>query len=101
MPAGREFTWTEIHQGRRVVIISENFAREYWGSAHAAIGKQIRSNPNDPWSEIVGVAAKLRHDGADKNAPTSVYWATAVAEFDAVLDSQLSRRNGQSPDRSS
>ena len=74
MRAGREFTWTEIHQGRRVVVISENFAREYWGSAQAAIGKQIRSNPNDPWSEVIGVAGDLRHDGADKKAPTSVYW---------------------------
>ena len=74
MRAGREFTWTEIHQSRRVVIISENFAREYWGSAQAAIGKQIRSNPNDPWSEVIGVAGDLRHDGADKKAPTCVYW---------------------------
>jgi predicted permease len=74
MRAGREFTWTEIHQSRRVAIISENFAREYWGSAQAAIGKQIRQNPNDPWSEIVGVAGDLRHDGADKKAPTCVYW---------------------------
>src|SRR5262245_52055995 len=30
MLAGREFTWDEIHQSRRVAIISENFAREYW-----------------------------------------------------------------------
>ena len=74
MRAGREFTWAEIHQGRRVAVISENFAREYWGAAQAAIGKQIRSNSNDPWSEIIGVAGDLRHDGADKAAPTSVYW---------------------------
>ena len=74
MRAGREFTWTEIHQSRRVAILSENFAREYWGSAQAAIGKRIRSNPNDPWSEVIGVAGDLRHDGADKKAPTSVYW---------------------------
>jgi putative ABC transport system permease protein len=74
MAAGREFTWTDIHQSRRVVIISENFARAYWGSAQAAIGKQIRSNPNDPWSEVIGVASDLRHDGADKKAPTCVYW---------------------------
>jgi predicted permease len=74
MRAGREFTWSEIHQNRRVAIISENFAREYWGSAQAAIGKQIRSNPNDPWSEVIGVAGDLRHDGADKKAPTCVYW---------------------------
>ncbi len=74
MRAGREFTWAEIHQGRRVAVISENFALEYWGAAQAAIGKQIRENPNDPWSEIIGVASDLRHDGADKAPPTSVYW---------------------------
>jgi predicted permease len=74
MLAGREFTWEEIHHGRRVAIISENFAREYWGTAQAAIGKQIRSNPNDPWSEVIGVVSDIRHDGADKKAPTSVYW---------------------------
>ena len=74
MRAGREFTWPEIHQGRRVAIISENFAREYWGSAQAAIRKQIRSNPKDPWSQVIGVAGDLRHDGADKKAPTCVYW---------------------------
>jgi putative ABC transport system permease protein len=74
MLAGRDFTWDEIHQGRRVAIISENFAHEYWGAAQAAIGKQIRSNPKDPWSEVIGVVSDIRHDGADKKAPTSVYW---------------------------
>jgi predicted permease len=74
MRAGREFTWTEIHQKRQVAVISENFAREYWGSAQAAIGKQIRSFPNEPWSEVIGVVSDLRHDGADKEAPKSVYW---------------------------
>src|SRR2546425_9778403 len=58
--AGREFTWTDIHEKRRVVLIGENFAREYWGSAQAAIGKQIRSNTTDPWSEVIGVARDLR-----------------------------------------
>lgn len=72
--AGREFTWTDIHEKRPVVIISDNFAREYWGSAQAAIGKQIRSNPNDPWNEIIGVVGDLRHDGAEQKAPTTVYW---------------------------
>lgn len=72
--AGREFTWTDIQENRSVVLIGENFAREYWGSAQAAVGKQIRSNPNDPWSEVIGVAGDIRHDGADKRAPSSVYW---------------------------
>ncbi|MCC6536604.1 MAG: ABC transporter permease [Bryobacterales bacterium] len=72
--AGREFTWTEIHGGRRVVIVGANFAREYWGSAAAALGKQIRQNTTDPWSEIIGVAPDIHHDGVEKKAPSSVYW---------------------------
>jgi len=74
MRAGREFTWAEIHQKRQVAIISENFAIEYWGSAQAAIGKQIRSSSNNAWCEIIGVASDIRHDGADKASPTTVYW---------------------------
>ncbi len=72
--AGRDYNWTDIQEGRRVVIIAENFAREYWGSAHAAVGKQIRENPNDPWSEVIGVVADIRYDGSDKPAPSTVYW---------------------------
>jgi predicted permease len=73
--AGREYDWTDIHQKRSVVVISENFAREYWGSAAAAIGKRIRENPNDPWSEVIGVVGDIRHDGVDRPAPATVYWA--------------------------
>jgi len=72
--AGREYNWTEIQEGRRVVIIAENFAREYWGSAQAAVGRQIRTNSNDPWSEVIGVVADIRYDGSDKPAPSTVYW---------------------------
>ena len=72
--AGREFDWTEILQRRQVVLIAENFAREYWGSPAAAIGKRIRENATEPWSEVIGVAADIRHDGADRPAPSTVYW---------------------------
>jgi putative ABC transport system permease protein len=72
--AGRDYEWSEIHQRRRVVLISENFAREYWGSAAAAVGKRIRENPTDEWSEVIGVAADIRHDGVDRPAPSTVYW---------------------------
>lgn len=72
--AGRDYDWTDIHERRQFVLISENFAREYWGSAAEAIGKRIRSNPNDPWSEVIGVVADIRHDGVDRPAPSTVYW---------------------------
>jgi putative ABC transport system permease protein len=74
LTAGRDYDWTDIHQKRDVVVISDNFAREYWGSPAAAIGKRIRSNPTGPWSEIIGVVADIRHDGVDQPAPSTVYW---------------------------
>ncbi|MFN7939173.1 MAG: ABC transporter permease [Bryobacteraceae bacterium] len=74
LAAGREYTWSDVHEKRQVVMISEVFAREYWGSAPAAIGKQIRSNPNDSWSEIIGVVRDVHYDGVEKKAPSAVYW---------------------------
>jgi hypothetical protein len=74
MKAGREYSWTDIMEKRQVVIISENFAREYWGSPQNALGRLIKSNPRDEWSEIIGVAGDVRQDGVEKAAPTAVYW---------------------------
>jgi putative ABC transport system permease protein len=83
--AGRESTWTEVQERRPVVLVSENFAREHWGSPQQAVGKQIRSNPNDPWSEIIGVAADIRHDGVDTKAPSTIYWPVRSANSNTFL----------------
>ncbi|MEP7382895.1 MAG: ABC transporter permease, partial [Gemmatimonadota bacterium] len=72
--AGREFDWTDIHQNRKVAVIGDNLAREYWGSAQGAIGAKIRTTPISEWSEVVGVVGDIRHDGADQKAPSTVYW---------------------------
>ena len=72
--AGRELTWTDIYDQRLVVIITENFAREYWGSAPAALGKLIRTSPKDDWSEIVGVTADTYDDGVNQPAASTVSW---------------------------
>ncbi len=85
LAAGREYTWAEIHQKRQVVLIGESFAREYWGSAQAAIGKQIRRIKTDPWSEVIGVIGDIRHDGSDKKAPSTVYWPLRSSNSMAFL----------------
>jgi ABC-type antimicrobial peptide transport system permease subunit len=59
---------------RHKVIVSENFARESWGSAAAAIGKRLRQFDNTPWQEVVGVAQDARYEGVDQVAPAIVYW---------------------------
>ena len=40
--AGHDFSWDETYQHLPVAMVSENFAREYWGSPAKALGKRIR-----------------------------------------------------------
>ena len=40
--AGRDFTWTDLYDMRDVAIVSENLARELWGSPDGRAG-QARS----------------------------------------------------------
>jgi predicted permease len=72
--AGRDFTWTDIYGLRPMVIVSENFARESWGSAAAAIGKRVRQFSSMPWQEVIGVVEDVRVHGVDKSAPPIIYW---------------------------
>ncbi|HKE27703.1 MAG TPA: ABC transporter permease [Bryobacteraceae bacterium] len=72
--AGRDLTWTDIYGGRRVVMVSENLARELWGSAQAAVGQRVRANDIDVWREVVGVVEDVRHLGSQEPAPAVVYW---------------------------
>ena len=39
--AGRSLGWSDIHHATPVAIVSENFARDYWGEPANAIGKRI------------------------------------------------------------
>jgi predicted permease len=71
--AGRSLTWTDLHQPTHVAIVSENFAREYWGEPGAkAIGKRIGGVPGD-WYEIVGVVGDERSNGVNQPPPITVY----------------------------
>jgi len=74
--AGRELTWTEVYSLRPVLMISENLARELWGSPSAAIGKQLTEFPKMPWHEVIGVVQDVRENGVQAKAPEIVYWPT-------------------------
>ena len=76
--AGRDYTWDDIYGLRSVGIVSENFARESWGSAAAAIGKHLRIMPGQAWIDVVGVAQDVHQNGVDEAAPATVYWPAMV-----------------------
>lgn len=83
MLAGRDLTWPEIYSQHPVALVSENTARETWGSPQAAIGKRIRVTLKDDWYEVIGVVGDEHTDGVDKKAPTIVYWPLFQKNFEA------------------
>ena len=74
--AGRDFTWTDLSERRPVVIVSENLAREVWGSPSGALAKRLKTLPSSPWREVVGVVQDVYDNGAHEPPPTTVYWPT-------------------------
>ena len=81
--AGRDFTWTDIYEKHHVGIVSENLARELWGSPAAALGKEVRTGlQNDAWREIVGVVGDVYDDGPAQRAPAIAYWPVMVDHFE-------------------
>ena len=79
--AGRFLTWGDSLQRRRVVLVSENLARELYGTPAAALGRRVRNTPGNPWREIVGVVGDDRDNGLAQPAPTTVYWPMAMTDF--------------------
>jgi predicted permease len=92
--AGRDVAWTDVHDRRRVAIVSENLARELWGSAAGALGRRFREHyvPDGPWWEVVGVAADVYDDGVDQPAPPTVYWPAQPDEYLLGMDGYQARR---------
>ena len=78
---GRDLTWTEVYGNRPVVMVSENLARELWGTPSAAIGKRLTEFPAMPWHEVIGVVQDVRENGVQEKAPEIVYWPSMMADL--------------------
>ena len=79
--AGRDFTWTDTYEERPVVIVSKNFAGEYWHRPQDALGQRIRVGTTDTWREIIGVLEDVHYDGVEKPTPSTVYWPLMMDYF--------------------
>jgi putative ABC transport system permease protein len=88
--AGRDYTWTDIYNEPPVILVSENFARQYWGDPANAVGKQIREIKN--WRQVIGVVGDVHQDGLDKEPPVSVYWPILTFEVDGNPAEGVRRR---------
>lgn len=72
---GRDYEWADLYGRRPVVIVSENLARELWGTPQQALGKRLRASlPGSPLHEVIGVVQDVRDNGVQQAAPAIVYW---------------------------
>ena len=89
--AGRDYTWEDLYSRRNVAIVSENLARELWGTAVAAIGKRVRTLDTVPWREVVGVVQDVSDNGLQQPAPAIVYWPTLMPSLYEAGETSASR----------
>lgn len=89
---GRGFDERDTEGSPAVAVVSESLAREYW-PGESPIGKRIKPRlPGSSWCTVVGVAADVRHDGADNAVePTAYYPFTQVpASFLSLVEANMS-----------
>jgi predicted permease len=79
--AGRSIEWADIYERRNVALVTESFAREYWGEPGAALGKRIRNSDSSPWREIVGVVGNVYTRGVASDPPLVIYLPFITADF--------------------
>jgi putative ABC transport system permease protein len=78
--AGRDVTWSDLETGSRVVLISEDFARDLAPEPAAALGRRVRGAFEDtPWYEVIGVVQNVHHDGLYEAPTSTLYWPVLTA----------------------
>lgn len=84
--AGRDISWDDVYSERPVAMVSENLARELWGTPTAALGRRIVQGPGAEWREVIGVVQDVRDEGLRGAAPAIVYWPPRLRDHWLVGD---------------
>ena len=84
--AGRDYNWADLYRRHNVTIVSERVARDYWGSARNAIGKQVREDLTGTWREVIGVAPDIHYLGVNQPPPSIVFWPILMTNFEGNQD---------------
>jgi putative ABC transport system permease protein len=71
---GRSFTSEDGPNTQPVVVVNQTMARRLWPNEDA-VGKRMKmgTNPQTPWSTVIGVVGDLRHAGLDVEPAAEFY----------------------------
>jgi putative ABC transport system permease protein len=83
--AGRALTFADARDRAEVVVVTADFAADYWDSPAEAIGKRIRQFGGElgagKWWEIVGVVGEEHDNGVTQGPVATIYWPQVVYDF--------------------
>jgi len=70
---GRSFSDHDVKDSPLVVIIDEQVAQRAW-PREDPIGKRVRSSPDKPWAQVIGVVGHIRHEDLEADRRLQIYW---------------------------
>jgi len=93
--AGRDFSGWDSPEASKVVIVNQALARHFWGE-ESPVGNRLRFMGSDPepWREIVGMVADVRHTGLEHEPRPGVYQPHAQEPWPIM---SLVIRSGDNP----
>jgi predicted permease len=93
--AGRMFTTADRAPSGTRLIVNEAFARQFFGSAAAAIDRRMRTGrEGGSWQTIVGVVSDVRTQALDRPANPEFYAAVSGTGIPAMM---IAARTGGDP----
>ena len=97
---GRDFSWDDHSQTRRVIVINESMARTFW-PREDPLNKRIKEGQLDdpaPWLTVVGVVGDIRQfNVATEPRPAMYFPVTQFEDARGVLRDWIVRSSGDSP----
>ncbi len=97
---GRDFSWDDHSQTRRVIVINESMARTFWPHEDP-LNKRIKEGQLDdpaPWLTVVGVAGDIRQFNVSTEPRPAMYFpVTQFKDARGVLRDWVVRSSGDSP----
>src|SRR6266571_4742806 len=97
---GRDFSWDDHSQTRRVIVINESMARTFW-PREDPLNKRIKEGQLDdpaPWLTVVGVAGDIRQFNVSTEPRPAMYFpVTQSKDARGVLRDWVVRSSGDSP----
>ena len=86
--AGRDFTWDDVRNQRRVIVIDDSLAQRAFGGSAPAIGRRLQLEPEgteESFFEVVGVVGHMRYHDLRRALLPQIYQPGVYTNFSVAV----------------